>query len=433
MRRPRLSDVRIRLKLFALLLTLLVVPFLLYATVILSEVTRELEQRGFQASDQVLAQAESYLESRVDLVKRTLDLLTLNRTLRELSAADPQQYVAEPSRWIRDAGLLLQLEDTVGQNNPDLRSFVVYTSRGLGVTAADEEQSPFRSLAGAGGQAWLRRLSPDENRLQWISPSASPDGGDPTDLRVFRRVPDDQNLPVTVGWVRADLKIRGFEEILNQAQVSPTAAVYLLDGDRRPVAASTRARTWSPERLAALAAGDPETWTVRNDALGRSWVKTTPIRSTEWTLVLALSDQDIGAFADRIRTLLLLVLAVLGPLMVPLALWAASGATRRIDVLLSGVRQLGDGDLGVVLPPSGHDEIGQLTSRFNGMVARIRELAEDQYRLGAEVKHRELEVLQAQINPHFLYNALDLISGQAQLAGQPQIAATVVHALSNLF
>lgn len=56
------------------------------------------------------------------------------------------------------------------------------------------------------------------------------------------------------------------------------------------------------------------------------------------------------------------------------------------------------------------DEIEEIYHNFNGMVQEVQRLMQEHYKLGKEVKMAEVRALQAQINPHFLYNTLDLIN-----------------------
>jgi two-component system sensor histidine kinase YesM len=90
------------------------------------------------------------------------------------------------------------------------------------------------------------------------------------------------------------------------------------------------------------------------------------------------------------------------------------------------------GDFSVALNPGNRDEIGQMTERFNLMVSEIEQLIEEKYRLGKEVKNLELKALQAQINPHFLYNTLDLINWMS-LRGDAHEITKLVNALSRFY
>ncbi len=78
------------------------------------------------------------------------------------------------------------------------------------------------------------------------------------------------------------------------------------------------------------------------------------------------------------------------------------------------------------------DEVGEVASCFNQMVTDIKQLIDENYVMELREKESELTALQAQINPHFLYNTLDSLYWQAQEANNEEIAENIL-ALSNLF
>ena len=79
-----------------------------------------------------------------------------------------------------------------------------------------------------------------------------------------------------------------------------------------------------------------------------------------------------------------------------------------------------------------HDEIGQLVTHYNEMADKMDELMQEQYALGQEKMGAELKALQSQINPHFLYNTLDMINWMAQKNETDNIRS-VVQAMSGFY
>jgi len=69
-----------------------------------------------------------------------------------------------------------------------------------------------------------------------------------------------------------------------------------------------------------------------------------------------------------------------------------------------------------------NDEMDALSQNFDFMIDKIQSLMKEQYKLGKEISRSELRALQAQINPHFLYNTLDLINWSAMDYGADSIA-----------
>ncbi|MDE7205407.1 MAG: sensor histidine kinase [Lachnospiraceae bacterium] len=101
----------------------------------------------------------------------------------------------------------------------------------------------------------------------------------------------------------------------------------------------------------------------------------------------------------------------------------------RLVVAMDNFKQ---GDFGQKVEVMTQDEVGEASACFNRMVDDIRELIDRNYVLALKERESELDVLQAQINPHFLYNTLDALYWKATESGNDEIAEDIL-SLSQLF
>lgn len=105
---------------------------------------------------------------------------------------------------------------------------------------------------------------------------------------------------------------------------------------------------------------------------------------------------------------------------------------RPILELTRETKRVEHGDFTAQVKVRSNDEIGQLGYRFNSMVEQIQRLIDHKYKLEIQNKHSELKALQSQINPHFLYNTLDMLRWTARLENAPDTSKSIEH-LSTLF
>ncbi|MEK3725348.1 cache domain-containing sensor histidine kinase [Paenibacillus sp. FSL H8-0034] len=151
-----------------------------------------------------------------------------------------------------------------------------------------------------------------------------------------------------------------------------------------------------------------------------------------WRLVVSMSVEELRKPTDTIRTTTIVV----GCFTLGIALWLAfrfgKSITGPIHTLKAAMRQTEKGNWVTIPLPEHRDEIVELMSRYNLMVNRLSELVDKVYQ--AELSDREsrmerqkaeLQSLQLQINPHFLYNTLETIVCYAVIRDSKEISEIV--------
>lgn len=142
------------------------------------------------------------------------------------------------------------------------------------------------------------------------------------------------------------------------------------------------------------------------------------------TNAAALLKQSVGT------PLILLAVLLLG--LCPIFLFIARVVTKPLQRLTEAMGEFQRGDFTQKIPVESNDELGTVAECFNAMVEDIKELIDTNYVMALKEKESELNALQAQINPHFLYNTLDALYWRAMDCNNEEIAEDIL-SLSDLF
>lgn len=129
---------------------------------------------------------------------------------------------------------------------------------------------------------------------------------------------------------------------------------------------------------------------------------------------------------------MLLIVLVLSVVLIVLFLYITKTLAKPLENLTSTVSQISDGDTNLRVDYTGPDEIGQLGSEFNHMLDEIENLIGQEYENKLLLNKAEYKALQAQINPHFLYNTLDTMSSIASIQNC-EIVSRLCQSLSGIF
>lgn len=157
-----------------------------------------------------------------------------------------------------------------------------------------------------------------------------------------------------------------------------------------------------------------------------------PLSLSEWTAIGVVMKQSLRGDSQEILTLFVVTVLMTLLLTIFVSGSLADYELRPIRRIQTYIKDMENGEFGKPLPSMRSDEIGSLAENTQEMSEKIGELLETVKTEQKRMRTAEFKALQAQINPHFLYNSLDSINWLVR-KGNTEKATEMISALTTFF
>lgn len=150
------------------------------------------------------------------------------------------------------------------------------------------------------------------------------------------------------------------------------------------------------------------------------------IPQSGWLIYTYVPVKNVSLNAGKILTATSIVAGVCVLILLLLISVLTNNMMKRIHIFVSWMKRVEAGEMDLQVKTEVKDEIGELMIRFGNMLKRLNEVIQESYASKVIQKDAELRALQAQINPHFLYNTLSFVNWKALRSEEHDISHIVV-------
>lgn len=254
-------------------------------------------------------------------------------------------------------------------------------------------------------------------------------------ISMYRQLKDINNLSQRLGIIRIDVNEREINRVYRDIKLGNSGYVFIANKDGYILSHSDTGKLFkhigNDPAFAASFSGKQGYY--RKNIEGKD-VLVTYYTSSDQNLVYigVVPFDELTREAEISRRMMIVVILVGLILAFIIVSIASMKITEPINKLSRLMQKVEEGNMDVLVNINRKDEIGTLGRSFNSMTRKLKTLIEEVYVNKLSRKEAELKALQAHINPHFLYNTLDVIYWSSRLENAPK-TGEIVSALAKLF
>lgn len=402
-----LANLKLKYKLMLSYFAFIILPLIIFSQLSFLEFSKILENRIIYSAEQSFNQGAEYVTYKIHQFIGISDSIAINSDIKEILERDPQSH---NSQLHKDNYRLNELLYAYNRYE-GIVNISIYINNEL---LFDDGQGRIASIDEAKEQRWFSQIPGAGSRVFMVPPSFyNKPLQEDTILSLARRITRSNDYIDSTAYLRIDFDESDIRAILENANSVDGSLTYIRNRDDR-IVSTTNDRLLEQYKIPIA---DIERlhnypdWVVLNVSEEECYVRVKSIKDTDWSIVTVIPLEDIYREVADISRLMLIFLIVIIPITISFSVLLTYQITKRLSKLSVKMKQVSENRYEIYDETHTYgDDIGELVESYNYMVKRISTLAEEQYKTGLNIKSTELELLQSQINPHFLYNTLDMIN-----------------------
>jgi two-component system sensor histidine kinase YesM len=406
-------------KLILSMFAIVMLPVIVLTTYSYYQNIQMVKRQSISLSELYLRQTETSINSRITEIANAALNLSRNKNVTEILAKDPDSVpIAEQIEDLNDLDIIaarFRNSDAVYKIRIYVRNGFLYSDRNDLTYNLDQIQE----------ESWAKPLRESYSVIYFTNPYDYTYILSDKQRLISAIVPirNPKNFDEFIGIISVDMLESDILDLMQTADYSKKGKILITNQAYAPLISYTANKKLFPHEIPEKMIHnlDPSYITTDNDyVIGRTTLW------NNWMLITISSMEDLLSVQSGLRKQFILLVLIAGVIVYCLSCFYGRQNAKRINLLAKQIRGVESGNFNVNCIVDSADEIGELQTSFNYMVKKVNSLMKKQYQLGKNLNTMELKVLQAQINPHFLYNTLDLISWTAKRNDMEEVCDIVI-------
>lgn len=398
---------KIRVKIILLMIVMGILPSIIFGLFFADLSEREIQSKVSAMSDTSTSQTIKALNDRISYLEKTINMSVQNEVIMETLDNLPKQDAVTK---LFEENKLAKHFNAVAYNNNYIKSIILLPNHyemqaygaGISATITSEEIQYFRT------DEFFKHpeYKPELNGIKWLLVNT----GTKTEICVVKNFSYflySKSMGMIVYIVDPSI----FRDYLSQDE----------NGIISYITTETEVDINSAKKAAM-----PEHWEAELAS------QTSNTLDNRWVYHSMISQDYLYAEIRQARNNTLILTGIVSAILAAVAVYISFSVSTRLKVLINKFKRLETGDFTTDEVLHGKDEFHVIECRYNETVKRLKNTIDTNYIYQLEKREAELSALQYQINPHFLYNSLEIINALASLKRTSEIKE-VTSCLGKLF